>query len=175
MRALLVAAFFCLFAFPAAAFDRHDVDNPYRKEWSAPSPYQKRAKTQKVRHAKVKAHRQTVPGSLPAAIVAPARYIAGKLVCAINVNAALAERGIKGTGSALAKSFLNWGQPSAPVPGAVAIYDRRCKKCGPQSGHAAIVSRVEGGRVYVWNPGRRGWREVVYPRNAIAYRVPSWG
>ena len=104
--------------------------------------------------------------SIARAIGAPGRYIAGRLTCAINVNAALAERGIRGTGSALAKSFLNWGRQSAPVPGAVAVYDR-----GGSKGHAAIVSRVEGAQVYVWNPGRGGWREVVYPKQAIAYRI----
>jgi hypothetical protein len=100
-------------------------------------------------------------------ITRPVRYIAGRLVCAINVNAELARRGIRGTGSALAKSFLPWGRASGPVPGAVAIYDRR------GGGHVAIVSRVVGGRVYVWNPSSRSgqWREVEYRRRAIAYRV----
>jgi hypothetical protein len=97
----------------------------------------------------------------------PARYIAGRLVCAVNVNAELARRGIRGTGSALAKSFLRWGRPSRPVAGAVAVYGRK------GGGHVAIVSRVVGGRVYVWNPSSRAhrWREVEYRRRAIAYRV----
>ena len=96
----------------------------------------------------------------------PSRYIAGRLVCAVNVNAELARRGISGTGSALAKSFLRWGMASGAIPGAVAVYERR-------GGHVAIVSRVVGGRVYVWNPSsrHRGWREVEYRRRAIAYRV----
>lgn len=50
MRAIVSALFLCLFAFPAAAFERHDIENPWRQEWSAPSPYQKRAKREKVRH-----------------------------------------------------------------------------------------------------------------------------
>jgi hypothetical protein len=49
-------------------------------------------------------------------VARPARYIAGRLICAINVNSALAERGIHGTGSALAKSFLGWRRASAAVP-----------------------------------------------------------
>jgi len=95
------------------------------------------------------------------------RYIAGRLVCAVNVNAELARRGISGTGSALAKSFLRWGRASGPIPGAVAVYARR------GGGHVAIVSRVTNGRVYVWNPSsrHRGWREVEYRRRAISYRV----
>lgn len=100
-------------------------------------------------------------------VLRPARYIAGRLVCAVNVNAELARRGIRGTGSALAKSFLHWGRPSRPVAGAVAVYGRK------GGGHVAIVSRVVGGRVYVWNPSSRAhrWREVEYRRRAIAYRV----
>lgn len=102
-------------------------------------------------------------------VIKPARYIAGRLVCAVNVNAELARRGIRGTGSALAKSFLHWGRPSRPVAGAVAVYGRR------GGGHVAIVSRVVGGRVYVWNPSSRAhrWREVEYRRRAIAYRVAA--
>jgi len=99
----------------------------------------------------------------------PARYIAGRLVCAVNVNAELARRGIRGTGSALAKSFLHWGRASQPVAGAVAVYGRR------GGGHVAIVSRVVNGRVYVWNPSsrRHQWREVEYRKRAIAYRMAA--
>lgn len=98
---------------------------------------------------------------------APMRFIRGRLICALNVNAALAERGIHGTGSALAKSFLHWGHPSRPVPGAVAIFNRGRDR---RLGHVAIVARVERGRVTLWNPSPRGWRLIVYRRPAIAYR-----
>jgi len=65
----------------------------------------------------------------------PSRYIAGHLICAINVGVALAERGIKGTGSALALSYLHWGRSAGgPVPGAVIVSGRR------GGGHVAIVS-----------------------------------
>lgn len=98
----------------------------------------------------------------------PARYIGGRLKCAVNVNAALAARGIRGTGSALAHSFDRWGVRSpVPVVGAVAVTDRR------GGGHVAIVSRVHGGRVFVWNPSSRGrgWREVEYTNRRARYRV----
>lgn len=106
--------------------------------------------------------------SLPADARKPSKFIKGRLVCAINVNAELARRGIRGTGTARARDFLRWGRASGPVPGAVAVYARG------RGGHVAIVSRVERGRVYVWNPSTRSqrWREVVYPRRAIGYRVP---
>lgn len=104
------------------------------------------------------------------AIGQPARYIPGRLICAVNVNAALAERGIKGTGSALAMSFRHWGRSAGgPVPGAVILSARR------GGGHVAIVSRVEGGIVYAWNASgrQRGWREIKYRKRVIDYRVPS--
>lgn len=101
-------------------------------------------------------------------IARPARYIAGRLICAVNIGAALAERGIKGTGSALAHSYDRWGvRVAQPVPGAVAVTDRR------GGGHVALVSRVEGSRVFVWNPSSRGrgWREVEYTNRNARYRV----
>lgn len=108
--------------------------------------------------------------SLGFSIARPARYIAGRLICALNVNSALAERGIRGTGSALAKSFLGWGRASAPVPGAVAVSSRR------GGGHVAIVKEVRpDGTVIVWNPSPRGrgWQEAVYRHRAISFRVPG--
>lgn len=112
--------------------------------------------------------RVDLPREVGRAITAPFRFIAGRLICAVNVNAALRSRGIRGTGSAMAKSFLHWGHATKPVPGAVAVYNRGGKK-----GHVAIVSRVTKGKVYVWNPGRHGWKETVYHKQAIAYRAPS--
>ena len=116
--------------------------------------------------------RQTVSyeGTSFYSVVRPARYIAGRLICAVNVGVALAERGIKGTGSALALSYLHWGQSAGgPVPGAVIVSARR------GGGHVAIVSRVENGVVYAWNAtgGQRGWREIPYRHPVIDYRVPG--
>jgi hypothetical protein len=98
----------------------------------------------------------------------PGRFVHGALRCAANVNAALAEKGIKGTGSLMAKSFLNWGKPSGPRPGAVAVFNRGRDR---KAGHVAIVAAVKGRQVYLWNPTRRGWRMVPQHRPAIAYRV----
>jgi hypothetical protein len=45
-------------------------------------------------------------------------------------------------------------------------------------GHVVIVSRVEGSRVFVWNPGKRGrgWQEVEYTsRRAPASLLLSAG
>jgi hypothetical protein len=97
-------------------------------------------------------------------------FIRGRLVCARNVEAALAARGIKGTGSALAKSYLAWGRASGPVPGAVAIFHR-----GRRGGHVAIVHSVVNGRVIYLNPSarRQAWVIGPYRKRAIAYRVAA--
>lgn len=103
-------------------------------------------------------------------LTAPVRFIAGRLICAVNVGAALAERGIRGTGSALALSYLKWGRSAGgPVVGAVIVSARR------GGGHVAIVSRVVNGVVYAWNAtgGKRGWHEIVYRHHVLDYRVPS--
>jgi hypothetical protein len=108
--------------------------------------------------------------SLGYSLARPARYIAGRLICAVNVGSALSERGIKGTGSALALSYLKWGRSAGgPVPGAVIVSKRR------GGGHVAIVSRVVNGVVYAWNAtgGQRGWREIPYRHLVLDYRVPG--
>lgn len=100
---------------------------------------------------------------------AAARFIRGRLVCARNVGAELARRGIRGTGSALAKSYLHWGRPSGPQPGAVAVFNR-----GRRGGHVAIVQSVRpDGTVIYLNPSsrRQTWQVGPYNRRPIAFRV----
>jgi hypothetical protein len=115
----------------------------------------------------------TTTATVAQAIVsAPSRFIRGSLRCAANVNAALAARGIRGTGSLLAKSFVRWGRPTTPAPGAVVVFNRGRDR---RSGHVAIVSRVANGKVYVWNPSsRKGrWVETVMNRRPIAVRAAA--
>lgn len=103
----------------------------------------------------------------------PQRFVRGRLICAANVNAALAERGIRGTDSRLAKSFLKWGRKSQPVPGAVAIFNRGRN---PRSGHVAIVHSVKpNGTVIYLNPSsrRQAWTVGPYRGRPIAFRVAS--
>jgi hypothetical protein len=100
----------------------------------------------------------------------PSRFIRGRLICARNVGAALAARGIRGTGSALAKSYLHWGRASGPVPGAVAVFGRR------GGGHVAIVDHVEpNGTVIYLNPSsrRQAWQVGPYRRKPLAFRVAT--
>lgn len=96
------------------------------------------------------------PAGLPA-------FVRGRLVCAVNVNRYLASRGIAGTGSGLALSFLRWGRPSGPVPGAVQVQRRR------GGGHVKIVL----GDGMCLNPSARAqdWRVVPCGGRAIAWRT----
>jgi hypothetical protein len=97
-------------------------------------------------------------------------FVRGRLICAVNVNAYLEARGIKGTRSALARSFLHWGRPSGPVPGAVAVFERR------GGGHVNIVSGVmPNGTVIYLNPSsrRQAWTIGPYRRRPIAFRVAA--
>lgn len=110
-----------------------------------------------------------VPGS-----VAPLRsfmggFIRGRLICAVNVGAELAARGIRGTGSAKASSYLRWGHESGPVPGAVAVF-----KGGGRRDHVALVHSVQpNGQVIYLNPSsrRQAWQVGPYSRRPIAYRI----
>lgn len=59
--------------------------------------------------------------------------------CAAFVNGCLKEAGIRGSGSLMARSFLNWGvKLHKPVPGAIAVFPRG----RPPSGHVAFVESV---------------------------------
>lgn len=45
--------------------------------------------------------------------------------CAAVVNSALKQSGLEGTGSNMARSFMNWGSPTtAPKPGDIAVFSR---------------------------------------------------
>lgn len=69
--------------------------------------------------------------------------------CAVFVNAMLAMIGVPGTNSAMARSFMHWGEP-VPVnnirPGDILVFPR--DSAGPDAGHVNIVQRVEGANVY---------------------------
>lgn len=125
---------------------------------------------QKVREVNIAPARNVETAPAGHTLSRPSRFIPGRLICAVNVGVALAERGIKGTGSALAMSYRHWGRSAGgPVPGAVIVSPRR------GGGHVAIVSRVVNGVVYAWNAtgGQSGWREIPYRHHVIDYRVPG--
>ena len=125
------------------------------------------------RVARGKALYNAMPFGVPTASAGDgARFIRGRLVCALNVGAELARRGIRGTGSALAKSYLSWGRASGPAPGAVAVFGR-----GRRGGHVAIVHSVRpDGTVIYLNPSsrRQAWQVGPYHKRPIAFRVASY-
>ncbi len=61
--------------------------------------------------------------------------------CADFMNATLAQAGMQGTGSSMARSFLDWGQPvDQPQPGDVAVFSRGDPN-GPY-GHVGFFERI---------------------------------
>jgi uncharacterized protein (TIGR02594 family) len=83
--------------------------------------------------------------------------------CAEFMNMMERKMGRSGTGSALAKSFLNYGRRvSDPRPGDIAVMSRR------GGGHVGYVMSVEGGKVKLIS-GNHGRRVGVgtYPRGRV--------
>jgi len=68
--------------------------------------------------------------------------------CSSFVNWVLAKVGIKGTNSALARSWLQWGVAlEAPVPGCVVVLERECPN--GWKGHVGFYLRRHGPRIYL--------------------------
>lgn len=93
--------------------------------------------------------------------------------CSSFLNWSLAHCGISGTGSALARSWLEWGRPLArPVPGCVVVLWREA----PESwkGHCGFFLRHEGPQVILLGGNQEGEvREHGYQRECVlAYRWP---
>jgi hypothetical protein len=166
LRLILAAVCAVLFASNADARPRHHFRHaPVEQSFGA--PFFSLFEPPQARHRRQSAGLRRVM-SEGAGRVAHGRFIHGRLVCAANVGAALAARGIRGTGSRLAKSYLHWGHASAPVPGAVAVFSRR------GGGHVALVDHVQSdGTVIYLNPSsrRQAWQVGPYSRRPIAYRV----
>ena len=93
--------------------------------------------------------------------------------CSSFVNWTFAQVGIRGTGSALARSWLDWGQPlEHPVPGCVVVLYRD----DPRSwkGHVSFYLRTEGERIFLFGGNQLdAVREHSYPLNSVlGYRWP---
>lgn len=96
--------------------------------------------------------------------------------CSSFVNWCVAQVGIQGTGSALARSWLEWGQPmEEPVPGCVAVLYRD----EPESwkGHVGFFLRSDSEHVYLLGGNQLGKvREHFYPLGSVlGYRWPASG
>ncbi|MFY9223123.1 MAG: TIGR02594 family protein [Blastocatellia bacterium] len=92
--------------------------------------------------------------------------------CASFVNWTLKEAGIKGTGSAMARSFLNWGKPTEPKPGAVVVFSRGNN---PSQGHVGFYLGTEGNMVKVLGGNQSDQVKVsYYPKSSVlGYRWPK--
>lgn len=88
--------------------------------------------------------------------------------CAAYVNSSLAQAGIKGTGSQMAKSFLNWGKPTdTPQKGDIAVFHRGDPSAA--AGHVAFVDSVSDGKVKVLGGNQsHGVNYLEYPMSRVA-------
>ena len=93
--------------------------------------------------------------------------------CSSFVNWTLAQAGMVGTGSALARSWLDWGRPlERPAPGCIVVLYRD----DPESwkGHVSFYLRTEGDRIFLFGGNQLdAVREHDYPLNSVlGYRWP---
>jgi uncharacterized protein (TIGR02594 family) len=94
--------------------------------------------------------------------------------CSSFVNWSLAQVGITGTGSALARSWLDWGTTlEKPAPGSVVVLSREDPK--GWKGHVGFFLRADAKNVYLLGGNQLGEvREHFYPlANVLAYRWPQ--
>lgn len=94
--------------------------------------------------------------------------------CSSFVNWVLARSGIEGTGSALARSWLAWGEPlSQPVPGCIAVLSR--EDPNGWKGHVGFYLREDEENVYLLGGNQlEEVREHFYPKGTVlGYRWPG--
>jgi uncharacterized protein (TIGR02594 family) len=94
--------------------------------------------------------------------------------CSSFVNWCLAQAGIAGTGSALARSWLEWGRSLAePVPGCIVVLQRD----DPNSwkGHVGFYLRSDSQHIYLLGGNQlEQVREHFYPIDSVlGYRWPE--
>ncbi len=93
--------------------------------------------------------------------------------CSSFVNWSLAQVGIPGTGSALARSWLEWGEPLAePVVGCVAVLSR--DDPAGWKGHVGFFLRSDSNYVHLLGGNQlEQVREYHYPLGSVlGYRWP---
>ena len=94
--------------------------------------------------------------------------------CASFVHWTLAQVGITGTGSALARSWLDWGRPlDMPVPGCIVVLTR--DDPAGWTGHVGFYLRSQGDQVLLLGGNQRDCVcENSYPlASVLGYRWPS--
>lgn len=94
--------------------------------------------------------------------------------CSCFVNHVIKHVGIKGTGSAAARSWLHWGEAlSTPRAGCVVVLSR---PPNPASGHVAFLAGIGPGDVLQLLGGNEAnaVRVMAYPKaRLLAYRWPT--
>ena len=94
--------------------------------------------------------------------------------CSSFVNWTLAQVGIAGTGSALARSWLDWGEPlDVPVPGCIAVLARGDP--ADWKGHVGFYLRHDGEQVVLLGGNQLdAVCEQAYPlASVLGYRWPA--
>jgi uncharacterized protein (TIGR02594 family) len=94
--------------------------------------------------------------------------------CSSFVNWVLAQGGLAGTGSALARSWLTWGEPlEAPLPGCIAVLWR--DEPSGWKGHVGFWLREDATHVHLLGGNQLDEvREHTYPRLCVlGYRWPG--
>ena len=94
--------------------------------------------------------------------------------CSSFVNWCLDQVGIAGTGSALARSWLDWGEPlAAPVPGCIVVLSR--DDPSGWKGHVGFYLRSDDAFVYLLGGNQlERVREHFYPMTSVlGYRWPA--
>ncbi len=94
--------------------------------------------------------------------------------CSSFVNWCISRVGIKGTNSARARSWQNWGRKlSDPVPGCITVFSR--PSAGPQSGHVAFYVSETATHIKVLGGNQSNQvKESNYPKSRlIGYRWPA--
>ncbi|WMY11730.1 TIGR02594 family protein [Paraburkholderia phenoliruptrix] len=93
--------------------------------------------------------------------------------CSSFLNWCMKQSGIRGTGSALARSWLTWGQPlEKPKYGCVAVLTADDEV--DWKGHVGLFLRIDDENVYLFGGNQlEEVRELDYPRDRVlAYRWP---
>lgn len=94
--------------------------------------------------------------------------------CSSFVHWTLAQVGITGTGSALARSWLDWGQPlDTPVPGCIVVLTRNDP--AGWTGHVGFYLRTQGDQVLLLGGNQLDCVcENSYPlASVLGYRWPA--
>ena len=94
--------------------------------------------------------------------------------CSSFINWSLAQVDIMGTGSALARSWLDWGEPlEIPVPGCIVVLSR--EDPSGWKGHVGFFLRVDEDYVHLLGGNQlEQVREHFYPTSTVlGYRWPS--